>query len=766
MNKSKEKIINLNLGKNDNENVDFGELLPQIFKHFSREIKLKLMGYFEALDDTLFDLAEKAESNQNQTLYFESMRDIRKKKDQMFVEFLKTIKSIFESYKNNNFDYFESEIDTRQTSNKLALSLVDEKELDETLAKINLINKSEMAYHKHIYAFKKRFSLLASGTKLKERQIPIGPYVIVNTYAKCMMDQNIDVNLKLIMFKLFERNVMGRLNQAYTCINTLLAKQGIIPEITYNIGRLNNSSQTKVAKQVSTQNNAHSKTQNNSLNNEETSSNTQQIDANYQIISQLFHHNETNQNSEHFHSNHVNHLPVSNINMDSMLNALSILQGEIQDNITTGGQLTNSPTDIKNSLIEQLHKLDSNTKNQQVVQKDEDTIDLVGMLFQFLVDDRDIPNTIQIILARLQIPYLKIALKDRTMFADKNHPARVLLDNLSLAAIGWTIETDKNNLFVSKINEIIQSILDTDNYNPDLFTSHSNNFNKFKLKLKKKADVIQKRTNEKTLGKDKINQAKERTAKLLVEKITNKQMPILVRDILFGEWSNVLVLMHLRHAENSKQYLEKIQFIDAIVDFSQQSPDTDCLKEKIKNILALYKTGLELVAFNAKELISKQDILGKCLYEIHNIDTPDNKDSIQLISSNKILNLEDVREQHEIVEYIQEIITPTEDTPLENIDDKFTATVKQLKVGNWLEFLIEDKNPINAKLSWISPITGQYLFVNSRGLKITDKSILAIAAGLRDKSVRVLKQVALFDRALSSIATSLKQDKVTKTSTT
>ncbi|MCB1593281.1 MAG: DUF1631 family protein, partial [Xanthomonadales bacterium] len=50
-----------------------------------------------------------------------------------------------------------------------------------------------------------------------------------------------------------------------------------------------------------------------------------------------------------------------------------------------------------------------------------------------------------------------------------------------------------------------------------------------------------------------------------------------------------------------------------------------------------------------------------------------------------------------------------------------------------------------------------YLFVNSRGLKITDKTSPALAAGLRNKTIRTINRTAIFDRALSAIADKIKK---------
>jgi hypothetical protein len=62
-----------------------------------------------------------------------------------------------------------------------------------------------------------------------------------------------------------------------------------------------------------------------------------------------------------------------------------------------------------------------------------------------------------------------------------------------------------------------------------------------------------------------------------------------------------------------------------------------------------------------------------------------------------------------------------------------------------------------AKLSWISPMSGRYLFVNRRGLKVADYSPQELTALLTDGQARVLAANALFDRAMSAIVDKLSQ---------
>ena len=102
----------------------------------------------------------------------------------------------------------------------------------------------------------------------------------------------------------------------------------------------------------------------------------------------------------------------------------------------------------------------------------------------------------------------------------------------------------------------------------------------------------------------------------------------------------------------------------------------------------------------------------------------------------------------------------------ENVDDDTVVVppdspewrqVQALQPGTWLEFSHVEEAMTRAKLSWISPMSGRYLFVNRRGLKVADYSPQELAALLIDGHARVLAANALFDRALSAIVGRLSQ---------
>ncbi|MDE1886297.1 MAG: DUF1631 family protein, partial [Xanthomonadaceae bacterium] len=90
-------------------------------------------------------------------------------------------------------------------------------------------------------------------------------------------------------------------------------------------------------------------------------------------------------------------------------------------------------------------------------------------------------------------------------------------------------------------------------------------------------------------------------------------------------------------------------------------------------------------------------------------------------------------------------------------EDDSLRQVKAMKVGSWVEFTGADgTSKERAKLSWISPISSKYLFVNRKGLKVADKTVQALAIEIRRGDAVILEEVPLFDRALDAIVERLK----------
>jgi hypothetical protein len=77
--------------------------------------------------------------------------------------------------------------------------------------------------------------------------------------------------------------------------------------------------------------------------------------------------------------------------------------------------------------------------------------------------------------------------------------------------------------------------------------------------------------------------------------------------------------------------------------------------------------------------------------------------------------------------------------------------VKDLKRGVWIEFKQDDGTVLRAKLAWISPLQGTYLFTNRLGQRAVSINAQGLAAKFRDARAQVINNVSLMDRAVNNV---------------
>jgi len=90
--------------------------------------------------------------------------------------------------------------------------------------------------------------------------------------------------------------------------------------------------------------------------------------------------------------------------------------------------------------------------------------------------------------------------------------------------------------------------------------------------------------------------------------------------------------------------------------------------------------------------------------------------------------------------------------------DQEILPVTSLKEGDWIEFRDDEGERVQAKLSYISPLKGTYLFVNRQGVQVGEYSLYQLARELRTGRAVVLESVPLIDRAMSSLVGVLKKN--------
>ena len=110
-------------------------------------------------------------------------------------------------------------------------------------------------------------------------------------------------------------------------------------------------------------------------------------------------------------------------------------------------------------------------------------------------------------------------------------------------------------------------------------------------------------------------------------------------------------------------------------------------------------------------------------------------------------------------EALAEAMAPAEPAPPDTapalIDDEYLEIARNLERGAWVEFESESGQLAFAKLAWVSPLRGTYLFTNRQGQKAMSMTAEDLAERFRADRARLVEAEPLIDRALVTVVTTL-----------
>ncbi|UPG95713.1 DUF1631 domain-containing protein [Luteibacter aegosomatissinici] len=732
-----------------------GALLATVRGLATKRLHALASNMFENIDDALFDLAEKAENNAAQTQFFDGMREVRKKRAIVERTFLGQVARDLADFSAGRLRAPETDSHTRPLAN-IELSLVGENELEESLAVTSMVGKNEQRLARALFAVNQRLSVICGGNKMDDASNPVGPASLANAFRQALRELLVEVRVKLIIYKLFDRYVLAGIDELYDDINNELAAAGVLPQLRHEISTRRSDAPAPTGPDSTATPVAHGP----------AAPVTDAAAAEFMhSLHALFSARRGAMPADMSGAGvAASGVPIPLGPLPSpaeLLGALTLLQSQISvlpasaAHLASQGEMARDVAQLKEQLLTQIGQL-RGQHTAHVSGVDEDTIDLVGMLFEFILEDRNLPAEMQVLLARLQIPYLKVALLDRRMFAHKSHPARQLLDALADAAKGWSAEGDRDGRLFDKVKSIVERLLHEFDDDIAIFDRLAAELQEFLDVARKRAELAEQRVAESTRGREKLEQARRRAAQEIVGRTAGANLPPLIYGVLTRAWANYVVLTLLRQGEESTEFADSLRFIDHFVASARPVHDTNSrrdLRALLPGIERSLRRGLASVAFQEADT---EQLLAQlhAFYRTQLGETAPETESGTLVAS--------VMPLPEAIQAIEEPVLepePEDEGEVladEAFDERYLSQARELKVGQWLEFTADDGTTDRAKLSWVSPISGRFLFVNRRGLKVADHSLAGLAQAFAQGTARVLDSTLLFDRAMDAIVERLR----------
>jgi hypothetical protein len=750
---------------------------------------------FDHADDALFELADRATHNIEQNMYFESMREVRIKRRGIEQAMARDVGENFRALALGIASAGAAAQEALDSLSAANLALVEHDELEEIVAVDGMIAKAEKESGESLALLTARIDALISGVTIKTN--PFGPACLCQSFLQATHSLDLDIKAKLVLFKLFDRHVIKSLESFYEVGNKLLADEGVLPRLRRGAGNSPKGAGYGAGRD---------------------DGDAEQVFSSLQQLLGQTRHEEPGYFMMEQRSGLLAPGLAPALPRDALMQLLADIQQ--QQMVALLGQQASVLRGVAPRQFDVLQALSQALQQRlpdqavSIGQIDDDAINLVSMLFQFILEDRNLAAPIKGLIARLQIPILKVAMLDKSFFSKGGHPARKLLNEVANASLGWTPGADvERDPFYFKVESLVSRIIDDFVDDVTVFQSALEDFVAFVEMDRRRATLVEQRTVDAEDGRAKSELARATVQRTLNERVAGKRLPSAVVKLLQEGWSNVMFLICLKEGVESAGWQHAIKTVDDLlvsVCDADGPVDRAQLLRMLPTLLKDLRSGLTKIGFNPFDLsqlftdleqihlqrLKKEEPAppqqpapatlvfpgavpatgaAPTLDQMLDARPPADPLADPLADLDRQLAAQfgesDAEPEFEAAPTAGAPSAPVEEPaaaapvepaapqPAVSREQRSAERLDQLEVGNWVEFQQGGGKVMRCRLAAIIRATGKYIFVNRAGVKVAENNRAGLLKAYQRGELNLLDEGRLFDRALESVIGNLREMK-------
>lgn len=361
---------------------------------------------------------------------------------------------------------------------------------------------------------------------------------------------------------------------------------------------------------------------------------------------------------------------------------------------------------------------------------DNDTFDLLGLLYTELEREVREDTPARELLDRLQVPLLRLALQDRAFFVRNEHPGRMFLNTVAETGAAWLGEDGVDPHFENQLAQTVERVVNDYQGDVQVFEQANADLQQQLQVQARRAEVSERRHVEAARGKEKLAVAKQRAAVVLDELLQDKKLPRFVQTLLRQAWADVLTLVLLRNGEQSELWRTHLDATRRIIEVT-------CAKDSTldADLATQIEQSMLQVGYHANEAAAMARQLSRAPTES-----------------------DDAASRTELTVKLKSHTRLGEDTAAKKVEPRPRSGEEQscydylrsLPFGTWMEFTNNQQgDKTRRRLSWYSPVTDNALFVNNRGQRIAEMTLDHLSRLMAQNQLRVVtvESSRMVDRA-------------------
>ncbi|VAW50866.1 hypothetical protein MNBD_GAMMA06-1779 [hydrothermal vent metagenome] len=388
---------------------------------------------------------------------------------------------------------------------------------------------------------------------------------------------------------------------------------------------------------------------------------------------------------------------------------------------------------VKQAVLTEIAKTSGGAVTKRINTIAEKTIDFIELIFDAIIDDEEISDTIKTLLLRLQIPVIKASMSDQEFFIYDDHPARVLLDTIADVGVGITEHAD--SMFI-QLDKVISNILGEHNLTTKTFQKALDGLITIIEKQEIKARTAEEEAQQQLLRKH----ARSTVLKALRATTTGKSLPDAVHPLILKRWPTLMFNHYLGNGKDNNEWVNLVLTLRHIVVSVQPVISAEQLAKLLADKDELFErteSYLNIASASKKDV---RNIMG--IFE----------DTVQL-------NIDDANFTEEEVTVAEEEISqaePVEEALIEEETDDKPTLPSSIMPGMWFQLHMGEGEVIRrCKLSVIIVEDANLMFVNHKGELVIEKSFDEFNDEIANDKSKAIMGHSAFDHAFKAVINEL-----------
>lgn len=764
---STDKIVNFNARQGGGRSVaEQNPLLTSLRAQSLKRLDGIVAEVLEKADDTLFDFVQRADGTLGQQEYFDGMRELRRQRTTIERRFQEHVAEAFGALERREPMLIGFEQVAPAATGEL--SLVSEDQLEELLGTGQVASALARQFAPVLQQITYRLGVAAHVVDLNDHGNPIGPAHLAQAFRLGLQVCEISIRARVLLLKLYEREMGKALPAFYNDVNRTLLDAGIAPQIKPTYARTPSTPAPQPTAQPESApppSQAGAAAEPRYVRMPETAAESSIFNSLHELLSH-YRRSEVARSGYSAEAHRqfsedggADAADMHEISADEMMSVLSMYQMEMPDSLADAVTDPNASITqyLKQEVLRGAEKMGLGDKSRFKA-SDEDAIDLVGMLFDVMLGERDFNTDSRKAMGRLIMPFVKVAMLDRRMFLQKTHPARRLLNSLAEASEGNSGETPQERELMNRVNRTIDRLIAEFNEDIAIFETLEQEFRDFIEQHRKRVALAERRTAEAQRGKERLEHARSQAMDELRAVLGRyPELPAPIEAFLRRYWTHHLTLCALREEGGDRtKYANAVsagESLAALGMLAAPAPTRLRHLEAMRPNLEPILVSAGCVGSAAEDVMAS---LAKALQE--GAQAPEEVSAAIAALARNAPAVDSVA-----AEVANPVVEEEEQAPQLEFDEADIEKVRKLEVGRWIQFTEDDGTVQPAKLSWVSPISNRMLFVNRRGMRYCVASPEELAAMMGQGKVSLRQNdAAAFEHAMAQVLGKLRSGSAPK----